>query len=257
MYELAVEYVESELDSIHRNRRETGDEAPERCLRTVDVWQQQIIAELQPHADKPLEREDVESITSYLDACGKVLTLRGSLKLADRGERDSTQATQRHIVVDINWILENVYSLLSRSTSSGSLYQKIKKRQGRIAFEVLQSHPAVKGIDETGARPLLDFMEQCGILVPLSTRAGAREYLATERSLLPPWSEVAQKCEAAVETLQTAGPAGGWEISFPRSRLCEFDVRPILGRLVRMFGENADFFQDGMQAHGDREGFPT
>jgi GTPase SAR1 family protein len=250
VYEKAVEYVESELDSIHRNRRETGDEAPERCLRTVDVWQQQIIAELQPHADKPLEREDVESITSYLDACGKVLTLRGSLKLADRGERDSTQATQRHIVVDINWILENVYSLLSRSASSGSLYQKIKKNQGRVPIEMLRSHSTVRGIDETGARPLLDFMEQCGILVPLSTRAGAREYLATERSLLPPWSEMAGKCDAEVESLQTAGPVGGWEISFPRSRLCEFDVRPILGRLGRMFGENAVFFQDGMQAQG-------
>jgi hypothetical protein len=255
VYEKAVDYVEDEIASIHRNRRERGDVEPQRCLRTVDDWQQQIIAVLQPHADKPLEPEDVESITSYLDACGKVLTLRGSLKLADRGSRDSPQATQRHIVVDINWILENVYSLLSRSASSGSLYQKIKKNQGRVPIEMLRSHSTVRGIDETGARPLLDFMEQCGILVPLSARAGAREYLATERSLLPPWNKVAQKCEAAVETLQTAGPVGGWEISFPRSRLCEFDVRPILGRLGRMFGENSVFFQDGMQAQGTGKDF--
>ena len=248
VYEAAVTYVEDEIEDIQKNRRQSGDKAPERCLRTVDVWQQQMIAKLQPLARQQVVSEDVQNMTDYLDACGKVLTLRGSLKLTSTGMANSPQTNERHIVVDINWILKEVYSLLRRSPEDESPFQIIRKRQGRIPFEVLRT---MIGSDKHGARPMLDFMEQCGILVPLSTRAGsAREYLSTERSLLPPWSEVAQKCEAAVETLQTAGPVRGWEISFPRSRLCEFDVRPILGRLGRMFGGNSVFFQDGMQAQG-------
>jgi hypothetical protein len=103
-----------------------------------------------------------------------------------------------------------------------------------------------------GAEPLLEFMEECHILVATNEASDWRDrhFVATEKALLAPWSEVSTSCTDRVVALSQLPPCAGFEVTFPDSKLCEFDIRPILGRLGKSFGKDAVFFQDGMQAAG-------
>ena len=251
-YEDAVTYVENELAAIHQERAAGDDVETSRCLPKWNAWCAQLETAVRPRGNLTLDTDDLEQMTAYLDQSGKVMCLTGALQIANRSKAVPEMAPQRHVVVDLTWILDKVYQLLSRRSR---LFQKIQRNRGRVLAQDLVATDIVKSVDsDVGARPLFDFMEQCGILVPLGGTGDNQEFLATEKSLLPKWPVVAAECQAAVDAVCQEPGKVGWDLEFSAARsLCEFDIRPMVGRLGQLFGESAVFFQDGMQASGTGE----
>jgi hypothetical protein len=196
-----------------------------------------------------LNDDDVESITSYLDASGRLMIVRDGTRVADRSAIGRQNTRDRwHLVVDKVWILKSVYTLLNRNAHSGGVYARIAKGRGRIRLRDLKANSFFRGIDsEAGALPLLDFMQDIGLLVHLGGEGDEAEYLVPEQTMLPSWRTMQAECAAVVKKLGEGPGQSGWEFDFPNSRLCEFDVRPILGHLGRTFGQSSVFFRDGMQ----------
>jgi hypothetical protein len=234
-YEDAVTYVEYELASIHQDRGSGENIAPIRCLPNWNAWADQLQKVVRPRGDLILDHGDIEQITKYLDQSGKVMCLTGALQIANRGKVIPETASERHVVIDLSWILDKVYLLLSRRSR---LFQKIQRQGGRIQAQDLFADEIVENVEtKVGARPLFDFMEQCGILVSLGGAGADQEFLATEKSLLPMWPRIAKQCQNAVDAVSRQPGSSGVDLEFSTARsLCEFDIRPIVGRLVRLFG---------------------
>jgi len=217
-----------------------------------------------PAPSSVLDSTDVEHITGYLDSAGRILVLRGPLQVRQTQSPGSPRGSQlgtgssalpaqeldslRHVVIDRTWVLGKVYKLLNHSGGPDTIAARLRTGSGWISEAQLLEDDLFSGMNhrDSGARPMLDFMETCGILVRVHDR-----FFVTERHLLPQWTEVEKQHQQAVQQLGTPeAPRQGWELDFPNPQLCEFDIRAIFGALARRFGVTAKFFQDGMQADG-------
>jgi hypothetical protein len=254
IYENAVSYVETQVSSNQTRRSNRIRVDSKQCVCEWSHWTAGLRSAFETAKIHQVDENDLMHLTSYLDSSGRILLLNKRLRTTSTGKADDSFIPERNVILDVAWVIRKIYDVVSPSDHEEDLCELIKRNQGRFTeSELLGTRTLRLLTQEVSVDPVLQFMQQFGILVRLQSRDTSQDpvFVATERALLPPWAgPISEKCQTEVSSLHPGAAWSGWEYSFSGPLKCEFDVRPILGGLARLFGDNAVFFQDGMQASG-------
>jgi hypothetical protein len=262
--------VHHQLEAIDQERQGAVD-TPARGVIEEGVWFENLRTALQTVA-VGLTTTDLRNLTHYLANTGKLLWLNarrefghpsGETRLVQRPSETTVSedsGLQSPVVLDQSWLIETVYEIVRPAKRRGSLFSAIESGRGFIPGKALRENSFVSDSEKKGLGGLLLLiMEQCNILVPVVKKNRSEDwkdwtFLATEKALLPAWTAEHKILGEGVEAIRAPASNGfacqGYEFDFPPVKLCEFDFRPILAELGRMFGTRARFWKEGMQVSG-------
>ena len=181
-------------------------------------------------ASVPLDAADLDAITRYLHDAGHLFQIQ--------------HGNDRAVLVDQEWATDVIYRLLE---PGDDLQTKVARNGGWFYGSDLESDAGWKNLDEPSRARLLAYMEECRVLTHIARAdrhsLGHDVYLASERWLLRPFSEVAGLVDDQMELV----PAEAAPFDLGGLTLSELDFRALQAHLARAFGTRAVYFRDGLQ----------
>lgn len=187
-----------------------------------------------------LDDDDLDTITGYLHDAGQIFSLR------ERGGSG--------VLIDQDWATDLIYEMLR---PGGRIARVIKRGGGLFEQSALEDDRSWQALDsDQHRRLLLDYMEQCGIIVRIidgqEQREGKTFLLATEKWLLPSFVEVESVLQGRF-TAASGGESGRQAFAIGDGMLSEFDFRGVVVHLGRVLGTRATWFREGLQAVDDAQ----
>jgi hypothetical protein len=187
-----------------------------------------------------LDADDVAAITGYLHDAGQIFRIE--------------HAGNSAVLVDPAWAVDILYSLLRPGEP---LTRKIVDNGGWFAQSELENSAHWRLLpNDLHRQRLIAYMQECCVIARIAdareTRFEETLFLATEKWLLPSYSQMEERVEAR---MRQVAPLLKMEVrqefSFEETEISEFDFRRLAAHLAKAFGRHALWFQDGLMAVDD------
>lgn len=235
--------VRKQLDEwVASNSTEKMDQRV--LLKTYSDWS----ADLQTLDESiALDPIHIEGITGYLNDAGMLVHINS--------------ANDSAVLIDQSWAASAIYNLLQRPTGGSvtevCLFNFIREGEGVFYRSDLERVDAWQRISSRLEKnTLLEYMEQCGIIVqilkPEETRRGNDAmFLATEKWLLPEYSEASNTLEQSYQHVKSTQGVEELDFTFESTDISEFEFRKLMAHMARPLGRHMLFFRNGLQVTDD------